>query len=122
MRSIRVCSYLLGPLSRMCWRGVHHHATTDCLTTYARQFAAHGLRVEFGSSQAVSCTCAKAMARRPGCHMPATAATSDKAAQTPIAGAKPALKAWAEPKPPVPVNTATTSAIPDTPPRERNML
>ena len=40
----------------------------------------------------------------------------------PSAGTKPSLKAVAEAKLPVSENTATRTAIPDTPPRKRNML
>src|SRR5262245_49346612 len=72
--------------------------------------------------QALALTCAKAAARRTGCHIPANAPNSDKTAATPIAGANPALKAWGEPKFPLPAKTATAIAIPDTPPRKRSVL
>ena len=75
-----------------------------------------------GLPQALALTCAKAVARRAGCHVPANAPNSDKTAETPIAAAKPALKAWGDPKLPLAANTATAIAIPDTPPRRRSML
>jgi hypothetical protein len=41
---------------------------------------------------------------------------------TPIAPANPALNAWGESTPPVAANATTTIAMPNTPPRSRNML
>jgi hypothetical protein len=74
------------------------------------------------SPQALALTCDKTAARRAGCHIPATAPNSDKIAETPSAGANPALNAWGEPKLPLPPNTVTAIAMPDTPPRKRSML
>src|SRR6516225_1498818 len=85
--------------------------------------AVWGLRwVSSGLPQAPALTCANAATRRAGCHIPATAPNSDNTAEMPIAGTNPALKAWGDPKLPLPMKAATAIAIPDTPPRKRSML
>src|SRR5262249_12714459 len=63
-----------------------------------------------------------ASTRRRGCHRPATAPNRERVALTTIAVANPALNAWGEATLPVAENTATAIAIPNTPPRKRNML
>src|SRR5439155_10167299 len=60
--------------------------------------------------------------RLPGRATPATAPASDKAAATAIAGPNPSGNACGEPNPPLPANTATTTAMPNTPPSSRIML
>src|SRR5262249_26265932 len=72
--------------------------------------------------EVMALTCAKAAVRRAGCHIPANAPNSDKTAETPIAGANPALKVRGELRLPLPAKTATAIAIPETPPRKRSML
>ncbi len=64
----------------------------------------------------------KTISRLPGSSMPAMAPTSERAAETPIAGANPSLNAWAEPKLPTPANTAARIATPNAPPSWRSML
>jgi hypothetical protein len=49
-----------------------------------------------GLSQASAFAATTATSRRAGCHIAAIAPNSDKAAKTPIAGANPVLKVWAE--------------------------
>ena len=54
--------------------------------------------------------------------IPAIAPRNDNAAAPPMAAVNPALKARAEPRPPIPANSAPRIAIPNAPPRKRNML
>ena len=65
------------------------------------------------ASQAFAGAGANAVARRPGNHIPTIAAINDNVAAMPIAGTKPAVNAFGEPKLPVAANTATCTADPE---------
>src|ERR1700682_4417381 len=71
--------------------------------------------------QALRGCCTSATRRRAGSHNPATAPSSESAAATRIAAAKPELKVAAEPTAPFAENTATRAAMPNMPPRNRPM-
>src|SRR4051812_49820245 len=62
------------------------------------------------------------VATRGGTSKPASAAANDSSADRPSALPKPALNISGDPNPPLAANTVPPSAIPNAPPRNRNML